>query len=207
MYLLPTEKQPQPPTPWHLIISAHLGLHLHGRPVGLNEAPAASDVDGVPGVAPTIVNELLRGPVLLRLGLIGFRTKTLQWWENLAESLDDDCMETGVGAHSLVQQCFRLNSKLNAPDHRSLLVFQRHWRKYFWKKPEEVGRSSSGVALLGVEQEPVPVFKLFLGDVPDQVIRWSGDQVVRWSGGQVVRWSGGQVVGFVLLKGEHQPAK
>ena len=43
------------------------------------------------------------------------------------------------------------------------------------------------------------MFKLFLGDVPDQVIRWSGDQMVRWSGGQVV--------GFVLLKGEHQPAK
>ena len=47
-------------------------------------------------------------------------------WENLAESLDDDCMETGVGAHSLVQQRFCLNSKLNAPDHRYLLVFQRH---------------------------------------------------------------------------------
>ena len=36
-------------------------------------------------------------------------------------------------------------------------------------KPEEVGGSSSGVALLGVEEEPVAVFELLLRDVPDRL--------------------------------------
>ena len=74
-------------------------------------------------------------------------------------------MEASVGAHPLVQQRFCLNSKLHAPaqsclnssDGRQLL------------KPEEVGGGSSGVALLGVEEEPVAVFKLLLRDVPDRL--------------------------------------
>ena len=36
-------------------------------------------------------------------------------------------------------------------------------------KPEEVGGGSSGVALLGVEQEPVAVLELLLRDIPDHL--------------------------------------
>ena len=37
-------------------------------------------------------------------------------------------------------------------------------------RPEEVSGSSSGVALLWVEEEPVAMFKLLLRDVPAQLL-------------------------------------
>ena len=88
--------------------------------------------------------------------------------KNLAESFDDDSVQAGVGAHSLVQQCFRLNSKLNAPAQISLEPFKK--RMYWCKWPEEVSGGSSGVALLRVEEEPVAMLKLLLGDVPAQMV-------------------------------------
>ena len=48
--------------------SPHLGLNLHGRPVGLNKAPPTGHVNCVPSVSPTVVHKLLRRLVLLRLG-------------------------------------------------------------------------------------------------------------------------------------------
>ena len=105
----------------------HLGLHLHGGPVRLHETPAAGHVDRVPGVPPPVVHKLLGRLVLLRLGNgLTIHSKLLQTagtvirCKNLAESFDDDSVQAGVGAHSLVQQRFRLNSKLDAPAQISL---------------------------------------------------------------------------------------
>ena len=77
-----------------------------------------------------IVHELLRGLVLL----------------GLAEALDDDGMEAGVGSHPLEEQGLGLDAELDPP--------------------EEVHGGAAGVAFLGVEQEPVAVLELLLGDVP-----------------------------------------
>ena len=109
----------------------HLGLDLHGRPVGLDESPPSGHVHGVPGVSPPVVHKLLGWLVLLRL----------------AEALDDDGMEAGIGAHPLVEQRLGLNAKLDAP--------------------EEVGGGAPGVPLLGVVQEPVTVLKLLLCYEPE----------------------------------------
>ena len=88
--------------------------------------------------------------------------------KNLAESFDDDSVQAGVGAHSLVQQRFRLNSKLDAPAQIALEPFKK--RMCWCKRPEEVSGGSSGVALLRVEEEPVAMLKLLLGDVPAQLL-------------------------------------
>ena len=77
-----------------------------------------------------IVYELLRGLVLL----------------GLAEALDHDGVEAGVGGHPLEEQGLGLDAELDPP--------------------EEVHGGAAGVALLRVEQEPVAVLELLLRDIP-----------------------------------------